>query len=459
MIATEAASEGINLQFCSLVVNYDLPWNPQRVEQRIGRCHRYGQKHDVVVVNFLNERNEADRRVLELLSEKFRLFDGVFGASDEILGTIDSGVDFERRILDIYQECRTEGEIEAAFQKLKAELDERIRTRMDEARASLFENFDEDVHDRLRLELDEARTRLDRYGKRFWALTRFMLEGRALFDEASLSFDLHNPPSPSIQSGRYRLIAKNGGEGGGASADGRDSFLYRLSHPLGEHVLEAAKGLDAPAAHLVFDISAHPSRIAMVEELKGRSGWLCLGLLSIESYEREDWLLFSGFDSEGRSLDQEICEKLFNCSARVEGKAEPRQAERDRLDQELKRHMEARIGLSLEENSVHFREARDKLELWAEDVVAGAERALKDTKERIKALEREARRAPTLEEQKDIQEELRRLEQKKRKQRQEIFRVEDEAIERRDKLIVYLKKRLSPRTRLRPLFSLHWSVQ
>ena len=66
MIATEVGAEGINLQFCSLVVNYDLPWNPQRIEQRIGRCHRYGQKHDVVVVNFLNRKNEADRRVFEL---------------------------------------------------------------------------------------------------------------------------------------------------------------------------------------------------------------------------------------------------------------------------------------------------------------------------------------------------------------------------------------------------------
>ena len=71
MLATEAAAEGVNLQFCSLVINYDLPWNPQRIEQRIGRCHRYGQKHDVVVINFLNERNEADQRVYQLLSEKF----------------------------------------------------------------------------------------------------------------------------------------------------------------------------------------------------------------------------------------------------------------------------------------------------------------------------------------------------------------------------------------------------
>jgi len=74
MIATEAAAEGINLQFCSLVINYDLPWNPQRIEQRIGRCHRYGQKHDVVVVNFLNKKNAADQRVYQLLDEKFKLF-------------------------------------------------------------------------------------------------------------------------------------------------------------------------------------------------------------------------------------------------------------------------------------------------------------------------------------------------------------------------------------------------
>jgi superfamily II DNA/RNA helicase len=89
MIATEAAAEGINLQFCSIVVNYDLPWNPQRIEQRIGRCHRYGQLYDVVVINFLNKNNAADQRVYELLAEKFQLFSGVFGASDEVLGAVE----------------------------------------------------------------------------------------------------------------------------------------------------------------------------------------------------------------------------------------------------------------------------------------------------------------------------------------------------------------------------------
>ena len=72
MIATEAGSEGIILQFCNMLIIYDLPWNPQRIEQRIGRVHRYGQKHDVVVINFINKKNEADRRVHELLSSKFK---------------------------------------------------------------------------------------------------------------------------------------------------------------------------------------------------------------------------------------------------------------------------------------------------------------------------------------------------------------------------------------------------
>ncbi|MCX7357097.1 MAG: SNF2-related protein, partial [Alphaproteobacteria bacterium] len=213
-LATEAAAEGVNLQFCSLVVNYDLPWNPQRIEQRIGRCHRYGQKHDVVVINFLNERNEADRRVLELLGEKFSLFNGVFGASDDVLGSIESGVDFEKRILAIYQGCRTSAEIDAAFHKLQAEMDESIRARMDDTRRKLFERFDDDVHQRLRIKLADAKAQLDRVGQRFWSLTRFILDDSARFDDPALAFDLMRPPSADILVGRYHLISKSQPEPG-----------------------------------------------------------------------------------------------------------------------------------------------------------------------------------------------------------------------------------------------------
>ena len=117
LIVTDAGSEGLNLQFCNTVINYDLPWNPQKIEQRIGRCHRYGQKHDVVAINLLNTGNEADRRVYEILSKKFELFDGVFGASDIALGALESGSSFEKTILDIYQHRETRAELKKAFDK------------------------------------------------------------------------------------------------------------------------------------------------------------------------------------------------------------------------------------------------------------------------------------------------------------------------------------------------------
>src|SRR5690606_11387565 len=150
-------------QFCSIVVNYDMPWNPQRIEQRIGRCHRYGQKYDVIVINFLNKRNAADVRVYQLLNEKFNLFNGVFGASDEVLGSIESGVDIERRIAQIYQECRTTEEINESFNLLQQELEESISEQITTTKQKLLENFDEEVHEKLKINLAESREYINKY--------------------------------------------------------------------------------------------------------------------------------------------------------------------------------------------------------------------------------------------------------------------------------------------------------
>lgn len=122
LICTDAGSEGLNLQFCNTVINYDLPWNPMKIEQRIGRCHRYGQQNDVVAINLLNTQNEADKRVYEILSKKFELFEGVFGASDIALGALESGTSFEKMVLDIYQSCNTTTEFRKAFDKLDKKL-------------------------------------------------------------------------------------------------------------------------------------------------------------------------------------------------------------------------------------------------------------------------------------------------------------------------------------------------
>lgn len=451
MIATEAASEGINLQFCSLVINFDLPWNPQRIEQRIGRCHRYGQKHDVVVINFLNERNAVDRRVYELLNEKFSLFMGVFGASDEVLGSIESGVDFERRILDIYQQCRTLDEIEAAFESLRKELDETIASRIQETRKILLEHFDEDVHARLRVNLNGTQEQIDRTGHMFWTLTSFILDGKANFYDDTLSFKLIDPPLPSVRPGLYHLISKERENLSG-------EFLYRLGHPLGEFVIQAGKSYSTPVAKVRFDISGHQTKISMVEELKGKSGWLTLQELIIDSFEREEYLMFSGFDDDGRTLDQETCEKIFICRGQVLGTLDVPEGYRQRLAADADRHAKATINKSLERNSRHFNEAREQLEKWADDMVIAVEKELRDTKEQIKALNRQSRQATTVEDQHQIQEKIKDMEKKKRRQRQRIFDVEDEIIEKRDTLIDSLERRMQQRAEITPLFTVRWNV-
>jgi superfamily II DNA or RNA helicase len=398
MIATEAAAEGVNLQFCSLVINYDLPWNPQRIEQRIGRCHRYGQKHDVVVVNFVNTRNEADQRVLELLTDKFNLFNGVFGASDDILGRIESGIDFEKRILDIYQSCRTPEEIEQAFEALQKELETDISARLDDTRQLLLEHFDEDIHDLLKIQLDQAQQRLDKVGRLFWDITRHVLKERDRFNDEEHDFLLIKPPLKGLKPGHYQLIRK-----GEATLKISAEHLYRLTHPLGEYVLDAARTQPTPQAEIAFDITNHPGKISLIESLTGQTGWLCLDLLTLDSFQREEHLLFTGLRDDGQPLDQETCEKLFSCRAADQPRTLNGHPAPQALHANAERHCQAMFSRIFEANNQFFQAEREKLEKWADDKILAAEQALQDTKARIRTLKRESHQAETVEQQHETQ--------------------------------------------------------
>jgi SNF2 family DNA or RNA helicase len=97
LVSTEAGGEGRNLQFCRIVVNFDLPWNPMRLEQRIGRVHRLGQPHPVRVIN-LAARGTIEAYVLEILDRKIRMFELVVGEMEEILGTWQPHGSFEDEV-------------------------------------------------------------------------------------------------------------------------------------------------------------------------------------------------------------------------------------------------------------------------------------------------------------------------------------------------------------------------
>lgn len=452
MIATEAAAEGVNLQFCSLVVNYDLPWNPQRIEQRIGRCHRYGQQHDVVVINFLNRGNEADRRVFELLRDKFQLFDGVFGSSDEVLGALESGVDFERRIAQIYQSCRTPAEIDAAFNRLQEEMSSAIENRMTTTRATLLENFDEEVHRRLRVTQDKTGERLGRLEKWLWALTKHELGAHARYDEDRHRFFVPNrvPGCPEVPVGTYRLHMRE------QSEDGQRP--YRLGDPLAEALIGRARTRRLPLARVRFQYERAGTKISMVEQLRGQSGWMAVDLLSLDAdRQQEDYLLLSGF-SAAEAMDSETLEKMLEIPGEIVAAALVSAEDEGRIEELASGIREQLLVQISERNSRFFEEEIEKLDRWAEDRKKTLELELKVLRAEITGLKKQSRLEATLDQKVAFQRKAKEVEAQLGRKRREMYEAEDEIDRQKEALISTVEERLKQTVRSERLFMIQWEV-
>lgn len=450
MIATEAGAEGINLQFCSLVVNYDLPWNPQRIEQRIGRTHRYGQKHDVVVVNFLNRKNEADQRVFQLLSEKFKLFEGVFGASDEVLGAIGSGVDFEKRVADIYQNCRQPQEIKSAFDALQLELSFEIDEAMTRTRQQLLENFDDEVREKLRVRDQDSKAYLNRYERLLMQLSRHELGSHAEFINDS-SFRLKSYPfsasNGKIPLGLYELPRRSG-----------EAHLYRLGHPLADSVIQQARDRTLPMAQIEFDYTGHEGKVTILEPLLNQTGWLQLTLCSVESLDQaEDHLLFAAATDSGNFLDDAQAQRLLTLPGKVKDQL-PFNELPGSLAAITKAAQKSLLTDISVRNSQFFEAELKKLDGWADDQIASSEKGLKDVKRLIRDLRNQASKASTLTDQARLQNEIGELERRKRRLRQDIFEVEDRILAQRDELVGVIRRKLEQSVTSQILFTMRWSL-
>ena len=450
MIATEAGAEGINLQFCSLVVNYDLPWNPQRIEQRIGRCHRYGQKYDVVVVNFLNKKNAADQRVYQLLAEKFKLFDGVFGASDEVLGHIESGVDFEKRIAQIYQSCRTEEEIQTSFDALQAEMEQQIDDTINLTKQRLLENFDEEVYEKLKINLATSKDYLSKYESWLWAITRYYLDEYADFGTDTHSFTLKRNPFPKekIHPGPYR-VGKNI----------EDANIYRIGHPLAQRIIGKCKELSLPNQELVFRYTATQKKISILEPLIGKSGWLEVTNIAISSFETEDYLILSGICDNGATLDEDNCRRLFSipadsASINMAINAETEKAISDSFAGK-RNEILAQIG---SKNANYFEIELDKLDKWGEDKRNSLRLTLKELDDEIKEIKRQARLAPNLPEKLKLEKEKRQLENKRDEAWHEYDSAAKDIEKKKDGLIDEIEKKLKQKISEEKLFTIRWKI-
>lgn len=446
LIATEAAAEGINLQFCNLVVNYDMPWNPQRIEQRIGRCHRYGQKYDVVVVNFLNKKNAADLRVYELLAEKFRLFDGVFGASDEILGAVESGVDFEKRIAAIYQKCRSQEQIQFEFDQLQKELESEIAEGQQDAREKLLNNFDQEVVEKVRIQSNDY---LDRFNQQLWIVTRALLKDYAYFDENGYSFTLHTNPFPgeTIHSGPYRM---------GKQVE--DANTYRVGHPLAQRILNQARELPTPPREVIFEYSNSGKRIAILDALIGKSGWLICSHYSVTALEVEDNLVLTGFTDDDEPLDEKQIQRFFDLTSGMESDITvPEEVESKLVElQTFKQNL--LLEKLAQRNANWFEIEIDKLDRWADDRRKSLQVELSELNETIKETKKAARLAPNLPEKLEKQQVLRRLETKYDEAWRDYDHASRELDKKKDELLDEISRRLEQNTKTDLLFILKWNL-
>ncbi len=449
MIATEAAAEGLNLQFCSLVINYDLPWNPQRIEQRIGRCHRYGQKFDVVVVNFINQRNLADVRVFQLLSTKFKLFDAVFGASDDVLGQADN-IDIESRIWEIYQQCRTDEEIQQAFERLQADMQQEIDERMDIVRAEVIEHFDINVQEHLRTRKDDTGAFLNRYQHIFWELTKYVLSSQAVFSETTHTFRLRVPVA-GCKPGLYSLLG---------NGDGGDALPYRLNDRLGQHVVNTALSLTLDdTSKVVFSQQAISMNAALPEHLQCASGWLLLSRLNVTAIDGEQHDLFTAFTDDGTFLSQEECEKLFLNGGEEMPDDELTPDIKQRLAANQQQHAKAKLHDIDSRNLAYFNEEQQRIEKWEHDMLDALEAELRHLRKTIQQAERDASNATNVEEKLKAERRVDDLKRKRQRMRRDLDDREDEISDKRRQMIDEIEKKLVKATSEETVFIIRWQTK
>ncbi|WP_282629628.1 SNF2-related protein [Empedobacter sedimenti] len=424
MIATEAAAEGINLQFCSMIVNYDLPWNPQRVEQRIGRCHRYGQEYDVVVVNFINAANAVETRVYELLENKFRLFDGVFGSSDEVLGSIESGVDFEKRIIEVYKMCRTKEEIENYFNQLQSEFEDQINQKVKDVQSKLFDHFEASVIDKLRTTYSDTIVFIEKFEKWLWELTQFYLQNRAQFIFDDYTFILDNGE-------KYTLNKKR-----------EDAKRFLINGSIAQKIIIQGKKEKTPSAHLSFDWSKVNVTHTDVSNLKSKSGVLRVSNLEVSSeIESHSVLLFSGITTENEVLNDDICRFILGLNSTIN---DTFKGDLDAIEKFHAKVKAERLKYLEDTDAALMQREFKKFHNWADDKIFELESELKEAKKEEKEIDKAAMQeglsgAEAL----AMQEKLAKAKKKVSRLKREMFDREEEIEAERDQMIAEAKNKLN----------------
>jgi hypothetical protein len=250
--------------------------------------------------------------------------------------------------------------------------------------------------------------------------------------------------------GRYRLVIDK---------DGAGEHHYRLGHPLAEAVITQAKRADLPERDVTFRYDLHPTKVSVLEQLRGRSGWLQAALLTIDALESEEHLLLAVVTDDGAALDADVAAKLFGVVGEVGAECAAPSAVTGDLARQLEAAQRAIVGETSARNQRYFESEMEKLEAWAEDLKDDLEREIKELDKEIKALKREARQTSALEPKLELHRRVKDLERKRNEKRRTLFEAQDEVDARKETLISQVEARLTQRCGIRQLFALRWNVE
>jgi len=388
-VATEAGAKGLNLQFCETVINFDLPWNPQRIEQRIGRCHRYGQTRDVTVINFLAKDNETERLTFEILGKKLDLFGTVLDASDAVLhraGDVSPeslvsavGADLEGTLNRIWERARTIGDVEEELRELRDRVSE-IRRRFEEEQdrtSGLIESyFDEEVHRvfaRRREELPVALAALDsdleRVSVAYLEVLGAQYRTRSVDGSRLLEVSAHSGLPSGLSSGLVVAVGQS---------DEHESL--HLTHPLVLAAIEATRKEELASRSVAIRIPEGGH--AELLQRRGGLGRL-VGILAqyrgLENTERLIPIAIGEGDED--SLPAEVAHTLLDSPMRdLDHELMPRVADEQITDAIEEAMFRERRSLSLAEEP-RFERGLEQLERFVEDRVRLLRRR-KDEEER-----------------------------------------------------------------------------
>lgn len=375
LICTEAGAKGLNLQFCNTVINYDLPWNPQRIEQRIGRCHRYSQEHDVTVVNFLARDNEAHRLTFEILSQKLDLFGKILDASDTVLHeprtdapeTIVTAlsVELESDLRNIYSRSRTLDEVTREIAALRDKITERrviyekeyqrtshiIESRFDENVRKVFKSLREELpHGLAGLDKDVADLVEGYLAARAVSYKRLDKAGRAVFEIAP-----------------DQALAADIGEGRRfATGDARsltDAEALNLVHPLVRNAITDSRNWRGGS----LELQLPPDPSSALAALAGGVGVLRVALVDYNGFEPAQRLVAAAV-VDGTPIDPLVAGSLLHLratDAAVPKLTADQQLISDALDEAV--FVDQRDIEKTEQK--HFEQAIRQLERFVEDKI------------------------------------------------------------------------------------------